>query len=103
MKTFDPFRKQKKEAFLSSLASVIILGDHVWQQCQMRNLSQLAMKEELLRLIKVIFKYFCVYNCNWFRPTLKILFLSKINFLFIFVTFFHDSPSPALAFEYPHE
>ncbi|XP_021931470.1 protein-glutamate O-methyltransferase-like isoform X2 [Zootermopsis nevadensis] len=53
MKTFDPFHKQKKEAFFSSLASVIILGDHVWQQCQMGNLPQLAMKEELLRLIKV--------------------------------------------------
>jgi hypothetical protein len=70
MKTFDPFRKQKKEAFLSSLASVIILGDHVQQQCQMSNMSQLAMKEELMRLIKVIFIYFCAYNCNCLRPTL---------------------------------
>jgi hypothetical protein len=60
MKTFDPFRKQKEEAFLSSLSSVIILGDHVQQQCQMRNMSQLAIKEELLQLIKVIcYTFWC--------------------------------------------
>jgi len=55
MKTFDPFYKQKKECFLRSLSSVILLGDYVQQQSQMRNLSQLEMKKELLQLVKVRF------------------------------------------------
>jgi hypothetical protein len=55
MKTFDPFYKQKKECFLRSLSSVILLGDYVQQQSQMRNLSQLEMKKELFRLVKVRF------------------------------------------------
>jgi hypothetical protein len=60
MKTFDPFRKQKKDLFLSLLPSVVMLGDHVLQQQQMRNLSQLEMKEELLRLVKVIFYIYLI-------------------------------------------
>jgi hypothetical protein len=53
MKTFDPFCAQKKESFLRSLASVVLLGDYVQQQSQMRNLPQLEMKKELLQLVKV--------------------------------------------------
>lgn len=61
MKTFDPFCTQKKESFLKSLASVVLLGEYVQQQSQMRNLSQLEMKKELLRLVKVIF--FVLFDC----------------------------------------
>jgi hypothetical protein len=59
MKAFDPFYTQKKESFLRSLASVVLLGDYLQQQLQMRNLSQLDMKKELLQLVKVRF-YICI-------------------------------------------
>jgi hypothetical protein len=67
MKTFDPFHKQKKDAFLNSLAPVVFLGDHVMQLLRMMNWSQLEMKEELLRLVKVTFIHsliLCVQGCN---------------------------------------
>jgi hypothetical protein len=55
MKTFDPFNKQKKDAFLNSLALIVFLGDYVMQLLQMKKLAQAEMKEELLRLVKVTF------------------------------------------------
>lgn len=53
MKTFDPFSKQKKDAFLNSLALVVCLGDHVIQLLRMKDLSRVEMKDELLRVVKV--------------------------------------------------
>ncbi|XP_069677496.1 damage-control phosphatase ARMT1-like [Periplaneta americana] len=53
MKTFDPFRKQKREALLSALSSVVILGEHVLKQLRLKTSSSLEIKNELLRLVKV--------------------------------------------------
>jgi hypothetical protein len=67
MKTFDPFNKQKKDAFLNSLALIVFLGDHVMQLLQMKNLAQVEMKKELFRLVKVTFVHYfilCVQSCN---------------------------------------
>jgi hypothetical protein len=68
MKTFDPFSKQKKDAFLNSLALIVFLGEHVMQLLQMKNLSQVEMKEELLRLVKVTFIHHLTLCIQSFIP-----------------------------------
>ena len=59
LKTFDPFRKSKKNAFHNSVDAIVILAENVMQQLQLEDVPQSKMKKIVMQLVKVTIK--CVY------------------------------------------
>ena len=54
MKTFDPFRKSKKNAFFNAIDAIVTLAENVMEQLQLEDLPQSELKKIIMQLVKVI-------------------------------------------------